>query len=393
MNESLKPCPFCGGTNIQTAEGSTFRWVHAYCAGCGAQSCEVRKATLADDQTAAQLEAEADAIAEWNTRVSDRSDEGADSATAKPERDMLIHEWAVEALHDRAADDYADLTRNIGTPEAQHWAAQKRQSDAALRTAIEELARQAAEWRGAIEYALMVNCIDLPAPTEGPKEALARLVAWEVQIALDPAVSEAAQALVDKGRSTPPAAPEPGALDVRLNEDGTLDEVVGTGRLHLEQMDGNHWWMLFEDSSGAAVHVNLTARGKITAHFEREQHDPAPPGQEAMPSVIGAQEAPAAEPAAPSSQWPRWAGVLVNHDTDLGQLLREGRIGGYSGPPAEHLWTRGEDARRVYLVATGIVSNGRELYERHDDAPPPLCDAEALRVEAVTAPQQENSHE
>lgn len=99
------PCPFCGGTNIQTAEGSTFRWVYAYCAECGAQSCEVRKATLTEDQAAAQSAAEARALEEWNTRVSDRSDEGADSATAKPERPPAFApdgSWVRQPLPDPA---------------------------------------------------------------------------------------------------------------------------------------------------------------------------------------------------------------------------------------------------------------------------------------------------
>lgn len=40
-------------------------------------------------------------------------------------------------------------------------------------------------------------------------------------------------------------------------------------------------------------------------------------------------------------------------------------------------------ARRVFIVATGETHNGEETYTRHDDAPPPLCDAECL----YTAPQ------
>ena len=57
------------------------------------------------------------------------------------------------------------------------------------------------------------------------------------------------------------------APEVRLNEDGTLDEVVGVGTFHLEQMDTNHWWLQIENAAGS-VSVWLEARGKITAAYE-----------------------------------------------------------------------------------------------------------------------------
>lgn len=62
------------------------------------------------------------------------------------------------------------------------------------------------------------------------------------------------------------------SLDIRLNDGGALDEIVGAGTFHLEQMDANHWWMLLTDANGNAVHVHLTARGAIKANFEREHH-------------------------------------------------------------------------------------------------------------------------
>ena len=57
--------------------------------------------------------------------------------------------------------------------------------------------------------------------------------------------------------------------EVRLNDDGTLDEVVAPG-FHMEQMDTDHWWLEVE-SGGERVVVSLQARGKITAHFERSK--------------------------------------------------------------------------------------------------------------------------
>jgi hypothetical protein len=56
------------------------------------------------------------------------------------------------------------------------------------------------KWKEAIEEALIVSCLDLPSPTEMAEEALYRLLNWEVTIALDPAVSSEAQALIDRGR-------------------------------------------------------------------------------------------------------------------------------------------------------------------------------------------------
>lgn len=62
---------------------------------------------------------------------------------------------------------------------------------------------------------------------------------------------------------------EPVAVDIRLNEDGTLDEVVSPF-FHLEQMSPTHWWMAVYDAKGDRVTVHLHARGKISANVERE---------------------------------------------------------------------------------------------------------------------------
>jgi hypothetical protein len=50
------------------------------------------------------------------------------------------------------------------------------------------------------------------------------------------------------------------ALEIRRNEDGSLDEIVAHDvTIHLEQMSGGHWWMSIE-SAGRLFHVNFTAR-------------------------------------------------------------------------------------------------------------------------------------
>lgn len=50
--------------------------------------------------------------------------------------------------------------------------------------------------------------------------------------------------------------------EARFNDDGALDEVVGFGTFHLEQMDNGHWWMQLGPHM-----VNLHAKGKVKAHF------------------------------------------------------------------------------------------------------------------------------
>lgn len=62
------------------------------------------------------------------------------------------------------------------------------------------------------------------------------------------------------------AAREDAEPDVRFNDDGTLDEIVGSGKFHLEQMGHDHWWMQLGPHM-----VNLSARGKIRAHFGRNE--------------------------------------------------------------------------------------------------------------------------
>ena len=69
---TTKPCPFCGCTEINVIEGSTFRWVLATCNDCGASSGEVRKDTLSLDRMVAEQEARKDAITEWNRRYEPR---------------------------------------------------------------------------------------------------------------------------------------------------------------------------------------------------------------------------------------------------------------------------------------------------------------------------------
>ena len=59
----------------------------------------------------------------------------------------------------------------------------------------------------------------------------------------------------------------PPSVEIRRNEDGSLDEVVtrvgGKCVFHLEQMDTNHWWM-----ETCGTHVDFHSRKTITAMAE-----------------------------------------------------------------------------------------------------------------------------
>lgn len=62
--------------------------------------------------------------------------------------------------------------------------------------------------------------------------------------------------------------PKDWPLEVRRNDDGSLDEVVcSQAFVHLEQMSGTHWWMVVE-RDGKQVTVNFSSRSKITARVE-----------------------------------------------------------------------------------------------------------------------------
>lgn len=60
---------------------------------------------------------------------------------------------------------------------------------------------EANKWREAVIDALVVSCIYTAEHDSNPRKAINDLLAWESQIALDPAVSSDAQALIDQGRA------------------------------------------------------------------------------------------------------------------------------------------------------------------------------------------------
>jgi hypothetical protein len=62
-------------------------------------------------------------------------------------------------------------------------------------------------------------------------------------------------------------AEPPKPAEIRCGGDGLLDEIVGAGLFHLEQMSDSHWWMSLDTEHGQ-VTVNLTAKGRIKAAVE-----------------------------------------------------------------------------------------------------------------------------
>ena len=63
--------------------------------------------------------------------------------------------------------------------------------------------------------------------------------------------------------------PNPGAvLDPIHGFCPDVDEVVGTGFLHVEQMDDNCYWARLELPNGTAIVMHFTSRGKIKLSAE-----------------------------------------------------------------------------------------------------------------------------
>ena len=87
---------------------------------------------------------------------------------------------------------------------------------ASLVPVLRSLAASENPWRAAIDEALLVNGLDCTGGKEQPMEALARLIKWETECALDPAISSAAQALIDKGASATQVPQGWEALEARV---------------------------------------------------------------------------------------------------------------------------------------------------------------------------------
>jgi hypothetical protein len=59
-------------------------------------------------------------------------------------------------------------------------------------------------------------------------------------------------------------------MEVRLCDDGSLDEVVGEGSFHLEKMSDKHWWMCIEKDH-KRLDINLSSKARITATYQGDE--------------------------------------------------------------------------------------------------------------------------
>lgn len=54
---------------------------------------------------------------------------------------------------------------------------------------------------------------------------------------------------------------------------GELDEIVGKGTLHLEQMNDGCWWFSFTDENGYTIHCNLWGTGEQIGDRDDVMHE------------------------------------------------------------------------------------------------------------------------
>ena len=102
---------------------------------------------------------------------------------------------------------------------------------------------------------------------QASKEEAAAVAALRAAFAKDAAASAPAVRHIERAAGES-SDTEP-TLEVRC-EGSQLLEVVGRGKVHLEQMSSNHWWMVLE-AAGQRVDVWLHASGRITATFETDE--------------------------------------------------------------------------------------------------------------------------
>jgi len=74
-------------------------------------------------------------------------------------------------------------------------------------------------WREAIDTALITSGLDCLGPQDQPKEAVQRLIEWEHKLALDPAISAEAAALLNQRPPAPTAQPDSEADELQALND------------------------------------------------------------------------------------------------------------------------------------------------------------------------------
>ena len=101
---------------------------------------------------------------------------------------------------------------------------------------------------------------------------------FEAMVAAAPAAPEAGPNPSVHPSTTSTKFPDAASVEIRRNDDGTLDEVVGTGHLHVEQMSATHWWLALTYGEGRRVTVSFHSKAKIKAYVDDEGTIPAGSG-------------------------------------------------------------------------------------------------------------------
>ena len=85
------------------------------------------------------------------------------------------------------------------------------------------------------------------------------------------------------------AAPAPKPLEIRRNDDGSIDEIVGSGSIHIEQMTERDWFIEIIEAGGVEHRFWLGAK---RAHVDVTHTETTPPDrareQEPSPAREGA---------------------------------------------------------------------------------------------------------
>lgn len=130
-----------------------------------------------------------------------------------------------ERVKRKAVEDF--LSQNINKPGWNvgrfiQWAAENYKSEELIDLILgwQAHAETRNEWKVAIEEACIVNCIGWD--ENDAKKSLANLVKWETQIALDPAVSEAAQNLISFGADQATKAHAESVAPAKCNHCGRM---------------------------------------------------------------------------------------------------------------------------------------------------------------------------
>ena len=62
-------------------------------------------------------------------------------------------------------------------------------------------------------------------------------------------------------------------MEIRKNEGGSIDEIVGEGKFHLEQMGRDFWCLILEDEGGIVCYSILSQNSDAVLVMENWKED------------------------------------------------------------------------------------------------------------------------